>query len=31
MLCLEAMHNVSMRLGRIMDVRERAVCRLFII
>lgn len=30
MLCLEAMHNVSMRLGR-MDVRERAVCRFFII
>jgi hypothetical protein len=30
MLCLEVMHNVSMRLGR-TDVRERAICRLFII
>ena len=29
MLCLEVMHNVSMRLGR-MDMRERAFCRLFI-
>ena len=26
MLCLEATHNVSMRLRR-MDVRERAFCR----
>jgi hypothetical protein len=30
MLCLEAMHNVSMRLGR-MDEREGAFCRVFII
>jgi hypothetical protein len=30
MLCFEAMHNVSMRLGR-MDVRKREFCRLFII
>ena len=30
MLCLEVMHNVSMRLGR-MDVLERAFCRLFFI
>jgi hypothetical protein len=28
MLCLEAMHNISTRLGRI-DVRERGFCRLF--
>ena len=28
MLCLEAMRNVSMRLGR-MDVRERVLCRHF--
>jgi hypothetical protein len=30
MLCLEVMHNVSMRLGR-MDVLERAFCRLFLL
>jgi hypothetical protein len=30
MLCLEVMHNVSMRLGR-MDVVERAFCRLLLL
>jgi hypothetical protein len=30
MLCLDAMHSVSMLLGRV-DVLERAFCRLFII
>jgi hypothetical protein len=28
MLCLESMHNVSTRLGR-MDVRERVFCSFF--
>ncbi len=29
MQCLEVMHNISMRLGR-MGVRERAFCRVLI-